>query len=727
MKKFLKETIKFIAIATLTLTLTLSWIPNSLGQMSLFTTPNNNQQTTSPPWDLNKAYTCGKFLCSNVYIYDDSTHIETSLLTPELRLTASKNLDQSSAEVAQEVEQRAKLVQAVFENIFKNIVSHKNIPEVSYIYISNWQFWLPTTVKPLHPSTPRIEVGIQNKQTVIYVPFQPELGLASQAIVTVTRVDAKANGTTVEELAKVWRNSIRQSFSNALWGNELDVQHPGWRWGISGAIMLVALTIFLFIYLVRTILRKWNNKLRQKLNKLTESLAVNPEAISSQSQEKNVNDIIDSPEELNNNTLEGNDSLVEPVNHFAEVKSQKHARREANLSKAYAERSESVKKIVLFLLLKTKLFKLFNSLKRFASKNKNKNKHISSENDTSEQKLFLRHQTRITQQRNFCQLFLRLMFILEILIMSLALVVIFLIFRQTRFLSVYLLKETLILVILWICLLFGDKLGDIVIDYLLNRWASEAQIADPSSNRYTLRVNTYSTTLKRGTTFFMIVLGLYLSIWLMGINPSVLAGAGVLAVGLAFLSRSLLEDIINGILILCSDRYAIGDVVDVGGGMSGTVEDINLFITSLRNLDGQLIAIPNSKISTVINNTKNWSRVNFTIRIAWDEDIDKAIEVMTEVATTMQSEPEWGEKFLEPADILGVDEVSNEGILIHLIIKTQPSEQWSIGREFRRRLKQALDEEGISLGIPHHKIFVIHSHKDNSNRLLSDFLPEKDS
>ncbi|MGK7874048.1 MAG: mechanosensitive ion channel family protein [Xenococcaceae cyanobacterium] len=677
MKNFFKPTTKFIVIAILTLTLTLSWSPNSLGQIPLFTTPNNNQPTQSHPWDLNKAYICGKFWCSDVYIYDDSTKIETSILTPELTLTVLKELNQSSVEVAQKVEQRAKLVQRVFETIFEDIVSSKTISEVPYI--PDWQFWLPTTVKSLHPWTPKIEVGFQNKQTVIYIPAQPELGLASQTIVTVTQVDAKVNGKTVEELAEAWRTSIRLSFSNALWGHELDLQHPQWRWGISGAIMGGTLGLIWLIHLICSFLRKWNNQLRRRLNELTDSLAVDPEATSSQNREKNVSDILDSPEELDDKTFEQNDASVEPV-----------------------------KKTVPSPSLQTRIFNFIKSLPR-------KKKWISSKFHISKQKLFLQRQTLIKQERNFCQLCLRLMCILEILILSLGLTVIVLIFRQTRFISVYLFKRTLILLILWIGLIFADKLGDFAIDYLLNRWASEAQVAAPSSNRYTLRANTYSQTLKRATTFFTIVLLLYLSIWLIGINPSILAGAGLVTVALAFLSRNLIEDLLNGILILCTDRYAIGDVIDVGGGMAGTVEDINLFITSLRNLDGQLIAIPNSKISAVINNTKYWSRVNFTIKIAWDEDINKAIEVMTQVANQMQSEPEWEEKFLEPAEILGVDEVSNEGIVIHLLIKTQPKEQWSVGREFRRRVKQALDEAGISLGIPHHKISVIHSQKDNSN------------
>jgi small conductance mechanosensitive channel len=278
--------------------------------------------------------------------------------------------------------------------------------------------------------------------------------------------------------------------------------------------------------------------------------------------------------------------------------------------------------------------------------------------------------------------------------------------------------QTLFLILLWIGLIFVDKLGDFAIDYYLNNWASEAQAINPSSNRYTLRASTYSLTLKRATTFLVIVLGIYLSISSIGINPAVLAGAGIFAVAVAFLGRNLVEDMLNGILILWTDRYAIGDVINVGGGMAGTVEDINLLITSLRNLDGESIAIPNSKISAVINRTKYWSRVNFTIRIAWNQDIDKAIAVMTEVADQMQKEPEWGERFLEPAQILGVDEVSHEGILIHLLIKTQPNEQWNVGREFRRRVKLAFDKAGISVGIPHQTIAVINPSQDNS--LLSE-------
>ena len=169
---------------------------------------------------------------------------------------------------------------------------------------------------------------------------------------------------------------------------------------------------------------------------------------------------------------------------------------------------------------------------------------------------------------------------------------------------------------------------------------------------------------------------------------------------------------LNGLLILSTDRYAIGDVIEVNG-MGGGVEDMNVYTTSLRNLDGQLIVIPNSKISAVINSSKDWSRVNFTVRVAWDADLLKTIEIIQQVMEQLQSDPELQEKILEPGEILGIDEVSHEGILIRMLIKTQPKEQWFVGRKLRIRLKQAFDAAGISLGVPQREIW---HHHENGNK-----------
>ncbi len=662
---FFKAATRFLLIALLTFTLTLTWMPVTVGQIPFLSTPSNNTITETPGWDLNKAEPCGKFWCSDVYFYRFST---TSPLSADLTLARLPTENKSEPEVIQAVEERAKLVERIVKDLFKHIISWKIIPEVPVV--EDWKFWLPTQikswlptqlrswlpaqVKPLHPWTPRIEVGIENEQTVVFIPAQPELGLAPQTIVTVTEFDAKVNGKTKEELAQSWQINIQLSLSSALWGHELDVQHPWWRLGLGGAIAVAVLVLIWIINRIRWLLGLWLRKLKGQREQLTESLKVEPEAIS--------------------------DDTIDAI-----------AAEDAPTSKETDTPSPS--------------------------------EAMASEQDDSpsipaqiKSELILQQQTLIVQQGNFIQLFQRILLLAQILIFFFGLGSIVYLFSQTRFLFNLFFTQAVFVLGIWIVLAFADQILDIFIDYALNRWAKRAQEANPSSNRYTLRVNTYSLTLKRATTLLSVVLGIYLTVWIIGINPAVLAGAGAVALVLAFLSQNLFQDMLNGLLILSTDRYAIGDVIEVNG-MGGLVEDMNVYTTSLRNLDGQLIVIPNSKISAVINSSKDWSRVNFTVRVAWDADLLKTIEIIQQVMEQLQSDPELEEKILEPGEILGIDEVSHEGILIRVLIKTQPLEQWFVGRQFRIRLKQAFDAAGISLGVPQREIW---HHHENGNKLTGE-------
>lgn len=126
----------------------------------------------------------------------------------------------------------------------------------------------------------------------------------------------------------------------------------------------------------------------------------------------------------------------------------------------------------------------------------------------------------------------------------------------------------------------------------------------------------------------------------------------------------------------------------------------------MRNLDGELISIPNGSIQTVRNLTKDWSRVNFEIVIAYNSDISQAMKVIKQVAGDMQAETDWADLFLEPISILGIDEVAHTGIKIRAIIKTQPLQQWAVGRELRYRVKQAFDQQEIQIGVPQQTLQV---------------------
>ena len=351
-------------------------------------------------------------------------------------------------------------------------------------------------------------------------------------------------------------------------------------------------------------------------------------------------------------------------------------------------------------------------------------KTLSAGWHASQQKIprvVLQQQTLIEQQRNFIQLFQRILLLAQVLIFLFGLGLIVFTFAETRFLFNLFFTKAVFVLGTWIVLFLVDKILDIAIDYALNRWATQAQKVNPTSNRYNLRVNTYSPTLKKAKTFLFVLLGIYLTVWIIGINPLVLASAGAVALVIAFLSQNLFQDMLNGLLILSTDRYAIGDSIEVNG-LGGIVEDMNLYITSLRNLDGQLIVIPNGEISTVINSSKDWSRVNCGLKVAWDADLKKTLAIIQQVLKQLQSDPQLREKILEPGEILGIDELSHEGILIRILIKTQPSEQWAIARKFRFQLKQAIDAAGISLGVPQQEIWY---HHEKGNKLTGEVGEEK--
>ncbi len=630
------------------------------------TTNSDDSQTVL--WNLNRAHPCGKFWCSEIYLYKDQNVSE-----PDLILGIARNQDQSFEEAESQIKERSKLVRRTIDEIAENIVEWNTIPAAAEQPIG--LFWLNSNSKPLHPLTPKIEVGIENEQTVIYTPSQPSLGLANQAIVTVTEVDATVNGTTVKKLAQQWQNTLRLTYSSFLWGQELDRQYPLLRPILAGIIILITVFLIWLLNIIGKPLKRWQYRLKGKSDQITRSLAQNPESLSSQGS-KNVSLTVDN---INKNST-GIDIELNSAN------------------PSDFEKSNPIQR-QFFLFLFQQVLRLNLALSR----------------GLSEVQPIFKQQILLEQKRNLSKLFLSLIFLLQCFLIFIGLGLIALTFRETRFLLNTFFQEAQLIPLIWVGASIINKVLDFVIDDWLDNWATEGQKIDPNSNRYGLRVNTYSKAFKGAKNVLLVAIAVYLTILLIGINPSVLAGAGAFAVIVAFLSRNVLEDMLNGALILWTDRYAIGDVIIVPDIGDGAVEDMNLYTTSLRNIDGELTVIPNGKISAVRNLSKNWAQVNFAIRVAWDTNIKTTMNTLQEVLDQLQSKAEWQEKILEPGQILGIDEVSHEGILIRIIIKTQPLQQWAVGREFRLRLKEAFAQAGIALGIPQREIAIVQNHETLSN------------
>lgn len=269
----------------------------------------------------------------------------------------------------------------------------------------------------------------------------------------------------------------------------------------------------------------------------------------------------------------------------------------------------------------------------------------------------------------------------------------------TRFGSEVVFYQAIALLITWLLLLVARFGALLVLNYNVQSWVRRMSAQEESNRRYALRGVTYSRVLRGALTLLMVVVGLVISLLLLGVDQRVFTGAGVLAVGLGLVARNLLEDLLNGAMNLYHDRYAIGDVITIPPH-SGFVESLNLFITQLRGWDGQVITLPNGQIRVVENLTKDWSRVNFEIEVQLDQDLRQVLQLARQVADGLAADPDWADCLIGTPDILGVDAINHQGSLIRIWIRTQPHAQWLVGREFRLRLKEAFDREGIAVGRP---------------------------
>lgn len=268
------------------------------------------------------------------------------------------------------------------------------------------------------------------------------------------------------------------------------------------------------------------------------------------------------------------------------------------------------------------------------------------------------------------------------------------------------------------------RLSDLIVDRIFGALDISESTPD-ASQRVALRVSTFSGVAKGILSLMWISIGIVIILSIIGIQIlPLLAGAGIIGIGISLASQNLIKDMINGFLILFEDQYAVGDIIQVDD-VSGLVEFISLRITQIRSADGRLITIPNSSIAIVENLSKDWSRVDLSIVISYDADVDRAIQLIEKVGRDLSADPDWHTKILEAPQVLGVEDFSNAGITLRTWIKTQPLQPAVVGREFRRRVKQALDAAGISIGIPQQVFSVREAFQDDPFDSPNRSNPEK--
>jgi small conductance mechanosensitive channel len=192
-----------------------------------------------------------------------------------------------------------------------------------------------------------------------------------------------------------------------------------------------------------------------------------------------------------------------------------------------------------------------------------------------------------------------------------------------------------------------------------------------------------------------------------------LAGAGILGLAISFGAQSLVRDVISGFFFLVENQFAVGDVIETAG-KGGVVETMTLRVVVLRDLDGSMHVIPNGEIKVVSNKTRGWSRAVIDISVPHTEDLDKALALVRDEAAQFSTDAVWALQLDGPVEVLGVETLTDSAVVLRTLLKTQPGSQWSVAREFRRRLKNRFSRETIDSPYQQRRVQV--TVKDASQR-----------
>lgn len=194
-----------------------------------------------------------------------------------------------------------------------------------------------------------------------------------------------------------------------------------------------------------------------------------------------------------------------------------------------------------------------------------------------------------------------------------------------------------------------------------------------------------------------------------GVNIApLLAGAGIAGVALGFGAQSLVKDFLAGIFIIVENQYRVGDVIRVNRDVSGVVEHMTLRETVLRDLDGMVHHIPNGFINIATNMTMEFANVNLDVPVDYSSDLDKVEKLVNKVGLELTADDNWKDKIIEPPEFLRVNEFADSAVVIKIVGRTKPMQQWAVTGELRKRLKKAFDSENIKIPLPQR---VVHQAK----------------
>ena len=256
----------------------------------------------------------------------------------------------------------------------------------------------------------------------------------------------------------------------------------------------------------------------------------------------------------------------------------------------------------------------------------------------------------------------------------------------------YIIEKIISVIFISIIMYFTINIGNKIIKKFVDR-----QVASKTSfSLEPQKALTIGEVLKSVLKYTVYIIGIGSMLYdILAKIPVALASAGGFAIGLG--AQSLVKDLINGFFVLFEDQYGVGDHVTIGQ-FSGIVESIGIRTTVLRDFTGDLHLIPNGSVLEVTNHSRGDIRFIVDVQIAYEENIDAAIEVIKKTSTLFEEKHQ--DKLRSEIDVLGVLSLNASGVTIRVVGRSEPLSQWEMERELRKDIKIALDEAGIEIPYP---------------------------
>lgn len=215
------------------------------------------------------------------------------------------------------------------------------------------------------------------------------------------------------------------------------------------------------------------------------------------------------------------------------------------------------------------------------------------------------------------------------------------------------------------------------------------------AERHRQRVETLGSLLRNVVDVVLVVITVLTILAIFGVPMGpLIASAGVGGVALGFGAQSLVKDYLSGIFMLAEDQFGVGDLIKVGE-LTGTVQEVTLRVTKLRDTTGTVWYVRNGEVLTLGNVSQGFSTAVVDVPVAIDEDPERVQSVLRAALGRMDEEPEFADKLLEPPSVLGVGSITAGAMTMQVSIKTGPNEQWGPMRAVRERSQRALAEAGI--------------------------------